>query len=81
MIIDDIRSIVNTTVSSRLCVLTGGAFIVRVSDLVSPRRSFFYIYVQRSRSCALHSSKEEKRKAKQKSSKTEKGKNSVHKNI
>ena len=53
MIIDDTRSIVNATVLSRLCVLTGGAFIVRVP--ISSHRDvlFFILTVQRSRSCAL----------------------------
>lgn len=53
MISNDIRSIVNATVSSRLCVLTGGAFIVHVP--ISSYRDvlFFILTVQRSRSCVL----------------------------
>lgn len=62
MIIGDIRFIEITTLSSRLCVLTGGAFLVVFRSRLTAAFFFFYTYGATFSFCAPHV-EEEKRKA------------------
>lgn len=66
MIIGDIRFIEITTLSSRLCVLTGGAFLVVFRSRLTAAFFFFILTVLRSRFVPLTS---KGKKGKQKSSK------------
>lgn len=75
MIIGDIRFIEITTVSSRLCVLTGGAFLVVFRSRLTA--AFFFLYLR----CYVLVLCPSRRRGKKESKNQAKEKKSVRSNI